>query len=165
MIAGSDDLNGLRDAEVAFRVAPSEETKQAVIAAAVDLLVRGFEGDNLAILAGEDRSETHEFLRYLALTIEELGLDPLDDQQAALVRIHNLAEGIEREMIEPREAADAIWHAFLTSKSDLPAVTRLAFLADAFDDGYATWGPPLEAFRAGVHDYLNETRSRDTHRR
>ena len=160
MATDSEQL--LRDAEVAFRVAPTEATQATVIAAAVELLRRGFDGHNLAILAGEDRSNHHEVRRYLDMTVRELGLEPLTREQAGLARIRQLAEQLVAGDIDPRRSAAGIWEAFLASQSNDREVMRIAVLADAFDDGFETWGPSVDEYVTAARAFLGRSPTRLT---
>jgi hypothetical protein len=125
-----------------------------VIDAAVALLVDGFDTPNLRILAGEDSGDLHEVSAYPASTLRDLGLQPLDERAIALRTIDRVVQNVLDGSMAARDGAAAIYDAWLSASETLGLdVSRLATIADYFDDGWGEWGPRTEAFLSALRMY------------
>lgn len=159
-----DRFAALRQAEAAFRLAPSERTRQAIVGSAADLLVRGVDTPSLRILAGEDAADVPEVTRHLDASLAELELDPLDDRAVVLRVLDSIAADLIGGRLEPRAAARLLWEAWHPQSWDIdfgPEADKLANIADGVDH---LWGEPyaptVDDLRDAARAYLDRDRTR-----
>jgi hypothetical protein len=146
-----------RVAEAHFRLEPSEWTRPEVVDAAVELLVHGVDGPNLATLAGEDGAEWREVERYLNLALRDLGEQPLDASGAFRIVVDAAARDLVADRIDPATAAARIARACVANDYQLGEETRdLAVAAQWLDDvGDAPDGPLCSELRDAARAYLD----------
>lgn len=153
-------LARLRSAEARFRLDLSDWTKQAVVDAAAGLLAAGVSTPALDTLAGEDRAEWREVLRYLDQCLAELGMAPLDQVPAALLLLDEMAADLLAGRAEPETAAEAIWRAAYSQRpegwADLPSEAQ-KFAADAL--AFADLGPTYGYDRGNLNAAADAYRS------
>jgi hypothetical protein len=162
MTTAKPDLDSLRDAEAAFRLDATPANAADVVDAAVDLLVHGVDTPNLRILAGHDRADASELKEDLDATLGDLGFEPFDAAAAALHQIDDLARRLLEDSVDPQEGCQRVWATYV--RGDYPRgheLAQLVSVADHFNHGFATWGPPFADVQTAARAYLAARASGD----
>lgn len=152
-----------RVAEASFRLEPSERTQPGVIEAAVQLLAAGFDGPNIAMLAGEDHADWRDLNRSLDLALRDLGQEPLGLTQAFELLLDRTAADLVGGRIASAVAAKQIargWTA--VAFAELGGKARdVAIAAIRWDDlGGQPYGPAPDELLEACRSYLTDTDNR-----